>query len=113
MERYDNGSIFDTVTGKGIIKTDGVYTIDAQVMIDNLSAATSLLMRVVAGGRVFEDRRSGSFSTQRSLQCSGGVLLAAGDEITVTIQVSGEAGDTVTVNGSGDYRTYISAMLGA
>jgi hypothetical protein len=110
-ERYDNGSIFSTISGKGVIITGGVYSLDAQVMIDGLSGATDLLMRIVAGGRVFEDRRAGTFSSQRSLKCSGGVLLAAGDEIAVTIQVSGNGSDNVTVNGSGDYRTFISAVL--
>jgi hypothetical protein len=110
-ERYDNGSIFDTTTGQAVVKTGGVYSIDAQVMIDGLSGATSMLFTVEAGGRVFEDRRSGAFTGQRSMQISGGVILADGDTIVCKIQVSGNGSDDVTVNGDATYRTYVSAML--
>ena len=110
-ERYDNGSIFNTGTGAATIKTGGVYTVESQVMLDNLSGATDILFTVEAGDRVFEDRRSGSFTGQFTMQITGGVFLSAADTIVCKVQVSGNGSDNVTINGAGAYRTFVSAML--
>lgn len=92
----------------------GRYLLMARVMLSNIVSATSILLRIATSNRSYYKyyTPAAAFSFNYfSIDTCALADMDAGDTATVTITVSGMAGNTVSINGSGDPHTIFSGDL--
>ncbi len=116
-ESFDRGNNFNT-NGTFTAPVTGIYTFNCSVQLTNMTVlAIQSNFNLVAAGVTYRMatwnpygfRNPGSGNASICGSCT--IALTASDTVVLQIVVSGEAGDTVTVNGAATRVTFFSGFL--
>lgn len=114
-----NGSNFNTSTGVFTAPVTGWYTFSVSVNMEGLSTATGQFILLVTSNRSYRINavHPNNCDTAGGDLCLGGTLtvfMDAADTASISVTVSGLAGDTADVSGnSGTSLTTFSGILAA
>lgn len=110
-EVFDQGADFNT-NGTFTAPTTGIYDLRAQITITGTTVATTFVISIVTTGRTFTNTFSrAALAADQTCSISTLAQMTAGDTATVTITITGEAGDTDDILGSATAVTYFTGKL--
>ncbi len=110
-EVYDRGTDF-TTAGVFTAPVNGIYDLRAQVTVTGNTIATTFVISIVTTATTYTHTFIKAAGAQdESVSINALAEMAAGTTATVTITVSGEAGDTSDIKGGAALETYFCGTL--
>ena len=110
-EVYDRGSDF-TTAGVFTAPVDGIYDLRGQVTVTGNTVATTFVISIVTTGTTYTKTFTKAAGAEdESVDISVLALMSATNTATLTITVSGEAGDTSDIKGGAALETFFCGCL--
>lgn len=110
-EVYDRGNNFNT-NGVFTAPVTGIYDLRASITVSGTTIATSFTINLITTARTYTYVLTrAALGTNQAVSISALCDMASGNSATVSIVVSGEAGDTDDIAGSASCVTYFCGAL--